>query len=400
MVQIIRKAALPLPGDVPESLREAAAVATTIRLREPRPPGFPLLFAGDLQLIEPALAFLHEHAVQRAHTVDTLRTYAEVLYDWFDTLEQNKISWSDADAADLIAYRSRMLLEPSSHTRRAYSIRTINHRVRGVSRFYEWAVRAGWLRNSPLIGRANDFSVAGRARSPRAMSADDPDRNLFVLRQFADLPRPLTTAQVRELMATLVPPYDLMARWQLYSGVRVSELLRLTVADVFSPAPSSRSAPELTHRLVDVLRKGRKPGYVIAPASLLEETTSYLSTHRRAWLARAARRGCASEPPGLFIGSRGSVVSKNRYQQVIHQAGLTCGFKATTHLLRATFACMMLARLEQLARQGAAINPLLVVKVLMGHEHIETTDRYLRTIAVDTSVLSEVLDSLLAGTPA
>jgi integrase len=92
-------------------------------------------------------------------------------------------------------------------------------------------------------------------------------------------------------------------------------------------------------------------------------------------------------------------VSKNRYQQVIHRAGLACGFKATTHLLRATFACMMLARLERLAKQGASINPLLIVKVLMGHEHIETTDRYLRAIAVDTCVLSEVLDSLIDGAP-
>ncbi len=33
----------------------------------------------------------------------------------------------------------------------------------------------------------------------------------------------------------------------------------------------------------------------------------------------------------------------------------------------------------------------------MGHEHIETTDRYLRAIAVDTCVLSEVLDSLHVG---
>jgi hypothetical protein len=40
-----------------------------------------------------------------------------------------------------------------------------------------------------------------------------------------------------------------------------------------------------------------------------------------------------------------------------------------------------------------------VVKVLMGHEHIETTDRYLRAIAVDACALKEVLDTLLSGTP-
>ncbi len=399
MVQIIRKAALPAPSEVPESLGVAAAHATTIRLREPRPAGFPLLFSAGLELLEPAVAFLHEHAVQRGHTTDTLRTYAEILYDWFETLEQNRIVWSDADAADLVAYRNRMLSEASAYTRRPYAIRTINHRVRGVLRFYEWAVRCRWLRASPLVGRANDFAIARRERVPRAANANDADSNLFVLRQFASLLRPLTSAQARELLAALVPPYDLMARWQLYTGLRVSELLRLTVAVVSKSATAMPGAAEHAHQVIDVLRKGRKCGYVIAPGSLLEETAGYASTHRRAPLARAARRRGAAEPPALFISSRGTAVSKNRYQQVIHHAGLACGFKATTHLLRATFACMMLARLERLAKQGAAINPLLIVKVLMGHEHIETTDRYLRAIAVDTCVLSEVLDSLIDGAP-
>ena len=396
MVQIIRKSALPAPAEVPEPLRPAAAMAAMIPLREPRPIGFPLLFSEDLDLIEPAVAFLHEHAVQRAHTADTLRTYAEILYDWFETLEQNRIAWSEADAADLITYRNRMLQEASAHTQRPYSIRTINHRVRGVLRFYEWAVRSGWLRASPLIGRANDFAIARRARPSRAARENDADANLFVLRQFASLPRPLSMAQARELLAALVPPYDLMARWQLYTGLRVSELLRLTVEDLFKPTAPQRAAPEPTHQVIDVLRKGRKSGYVIASASLLEETAGYVSTHRRAWLTRVARRQDAVETPALFIGSRGTAVSKNRYQQVIHCAGRARGFKATTHLLRATFACMMLARLERLAKEGASINPLLIVKVLMGHEHIETTDRYLRAIAVDTCALGEALDSLSA----
>ena len=99
----------------------------------------------------------------------------------------------------------------------------------------------------------------------------------------------------------------------------------------------------------------------------------------------------------MFINARGSPVGKNAYQRAISRAGQACGFKATTHLLRATFACMLLARLERLASQGVAINPLLVVKVLMGHERIETTDRYLRAIAVDACVLKEILDTLLSG---
>lgn len=361
-------------------------------LREPRPEGFPLLFKADLQLIEPAVAFLHEHSVQRAHTADTLRSYTEILYDWFETLEQNTVDWAEADAVDLVAYRNRMMQQPSVHTGRPYRVSTINHRVRGVLRFYDWAVRRHWLGASQLVGMSGDFSVARRPPPSRADTVQSADHSLFVLRQFEPLPRPLMSEQARELLAKLVPPYDLMARWQLYTGLRVSELLRLDVKAV-SRRPTSAAA----HHAIEVTRKGRKPGYVIASASLLDETAGYLSIHRHAWLQRARRRGRQAEHTALFINARGAPAGKNAYQRAISHAGLACGFKATTHLLRATFACMLLARLERLASEGAVINPLLVVKVLMGHERIETTDRYLRAIAVDASELKEVLDTLLSG---
>jgi integrase/recombinase XerD len=40
-----------------------------------------------MQLIEPAVAVLHEHAIQRAYTTETIRTYTEILIDWFDSLD-------------------------------------------------------------------------------------------------------------------------------------------------------------------------------------------------------------------------------------------------------------------------------------------------------------------------
>jgi len=395
MVQIIRKAILPLGPEVPEALRVAAEAAAAITLRAPRPAGFPLLFTAEFALIEPTVAFLHEHAVERAHTCDTVRTYAEVLYDWFDTLEQNGIAWEDADAVDLVRYRNRMMTQSSPQTGRPYSVRTINHRVRGVLRFYAWSVRSGWLNASPLIGRARDFHVARGTERLRSGTGESDDQTLFVLRQFEALPRPLSPHQARELLAALPPPYDLMARWQLYTGLRVSELLRLTVSDAEPPAASAGA-----FRLIDVRRKGRKPGYVIAAATLLEESGAYLRDCRRAWVVRRARRTGRDEcADRLFINSCGRCVSKNRYQQVIHATGRAAGFTATTHLLRATFACTMLARLEQLANAGAAINPLLILKILMGHEHLETTDRYLRAVAIDVCALGDVLDSLLGEGP-
>jgi site-specific recombinase XerD len=395
VVRIIHKGALPGPDEVPEAARAAAAAAADVIVREPRPAGFPLLFTADLQLIEPGVAFLHEHGIQRAHTSETLRTYAEILLDWFNALERNGISWDEADAVDLVAYRNRMLSAPSARTHRPYSIRTINHRIRGVLRFYEWAVRHSWLPTSPLVGRDTDFTIARRYNA-RSHRGDQDDHGIFLLRQFESLPRPLTGAQACELMARLMPPYDLIARWQLYTGLRVSELLRLSIKDFDKRDPEEAdcgSAPQ--RRVIEVLCKGRKHGYVMASASLIDETDVYRSQYRRAWLNRASRRGRRSHPDALFISDRGTAVKRNTYQGILRTTGGACGFKVTSHQLRATFACMMLARLEQIAAQGGAINPLLIVKVLLHHERIETTDRYLRAVAVDTHTLTGILDSLI-----
>ncbi|HRA75956.1 MAG TPA: site-specific integrase, partial [Propionicimonas sp.] len=125
------------------------------------------------------------------------------------------------------------------------------------------------------------------------------------------------------------------------AGGEPTGMMRLGVDDI-----NGRPTPLTAHHTIEITRKGRKPGYVIAPASLLDETDGYISGLRFAWLKRARRRGRAAHHPALFVNARGAPVSKNAYQRAVSRAGLACGFKATTHLLRATFACMLLARLE------------------------------------------------------
>src|SRR5258708_353162 len=64
MVEIIRKPSLPRPEEVPPGLRAAATAASDIKVREPRPVGFSLLFTSQMHLLEPVVGFLHERAIQ------------------------------------------------------------------------------------------------------------------------------------------------------------------------------------------------------------------------------------------------------------------------------------------------------------------------------------------------
>ena len=116
------------------------------------PAGLPILFDADMAIIEPAFVWLMEHAELsgRAQASETVRTYGEHLYDWFDSLEQSRIEWREADERVIAAYRNRMLENPSTHTGRPYARTTINARVSTVCRFYAWALDQGLIDHCPF----------------------------------------------------------------------------------------------------------------------------------------------------------------------------------------------------------------------------------------------------------
>ena len=127
------------------------------------PPGFPILLDDQMAILEPAFAFLIELATipGRSHAAETVRTYGEHLYDWFDSLEQSGLDWREIDICVVAAYRNRMLEGASPHTKRPYARSTINDRIRTVCRFYDWARRRGWISAVPFY--FEDVRVSGKA---------------------------------------------------------------------------------------------------------------------------------------------------------------------------------------------------------------------------------------------
>ena len=360
------------------------------------PPGFPILLDRHMAIIEPAFAYLIEHAtiLGRSRAAETVRTYAEHLYDWFDALEQSELDWRSANEAMIAAYRNRMLEQPSPHTRRPYARATINDRVRTVCRFYDWAYRRGLVED--LSFRMSDVrvfrgSAEGGLLGHLRPGASVIKANVLTVAEHERLPRPLRADELRRLFVALAPPYRLMAEWSLGTGLRRKELCALEAQQV----PETRHLDLDDDPLVSIplsVTKGDRPRTVYPPLRLVDRTHWYIGEDRAGLVRRSRRmRRNFRPPPNLFLYGRGDVVTRARLSAAFGAAFQRAGLAGSLHWLRHTFAMAMLVRLQRQAASNPDLNPLKIVQVLLGHSSIATTAIYLRCVELHGAELAESL---------
>lgn len=356
------------------------------------PTGFPILLDAQMAIIEPAFAYLLEHAVilGRSRASETVRTYGEHLYDWFDSLEQSALDWRQADEGTIAGYRNRMLEAPSPHTGRPYARATVNARVSTVCRFYDWAQDHGFVAASPVRRAEQVVLRSDEQRSGLARSA----ANCLTVRQAEVLPRPLRRDEIARLFEQLDPTARLAAQWALTAGLRRKEICGLTVKLI----PHSFAIDPASQPLVGVpltITKGSKPRTVYPPLRLIDRTNWYIGENRAAIIHRV-RRQCADyrAPVNLFITEQGVGLTRARLTAKLAAGFAAAGLDGSLHWLRHTFAMVMLVRLQIQARSNPDINPLKVVQVLMGHASITTTAIYLRCVELHERDLAESLNFL------
>jgi len=157
-----------------------------------------------MRLIEPACAwFQHLALVQgRTRSPATWRTYAEALYDWWQTCEANGWKWNRIGYKEVAACRNRMLSGTSDLTGRPYARSTINGRLRILALFYGWCAQRGLIATMPFI--TGELAV-GRARAPQMLAHLDArggrqKANELTVRHTRPLPRALPIAEIRRVM--------------------------------------------------------------------------------------------------------------------------------------------------------------------------------------------------------
>jgi site-specific recombinase XerD len=157
----------------------------------------------------------------------------------------------------------------------------------------------------------------------------------------------------------------------LYAGLRRSEILRLTFADV-----------NLDDGWIRVVRgKGRGGG---------KDRTTYaapeLAALLRTYLEERRRRHFASVE--FFTSRRGGHgVSERTFKRIVERVRATAGIHFSLHRLRHSFVTMLLRRNV----------PIHVVRELAGHRDIKTTERYTRVFDADKR--EHVRQLSFGGTP-
>ena len=262
--------------------------------------------------------------VEKNYSQHTLRAYANDLRSFQNHLEnvEGSMSFLDADSDLVRAWVADMVdkgVAPSSVARKMSSLRA----------FYDFLRTEGVVVHNPVASLKNPKQ---RKRLPVFVKEEDMD---FLLDE-------VSFGEGYEACR------DRMIIMCFYStGMRLSELVGLDVADV-----------DVERSVITVFGKRSKERVVPLGDEMKRELEKYIQQ----------RSLLKSDAPALFLSHTGSRVSHSFVYRMVKEklSSVTSVSKKSPHVLRHSFATVMLNNEAELG----------VVKELLGHERLTTTEVY------------------------
>jgi site-specific recombinase XerD len=274
--------------------------------------------------IIPILEIYSKHLQTLGKSVHTVKAYTHDLTgfaQWFAQTTGDAFDPQAIGPRDIAEYRSYQLT-------RGKKPATVNRRLVALQRFYQWAQKQGHTTNNPFESLEGVRVKQQQGIAPKWL---DPHQQMALLRAVRKGKSSRDLAIIELLMKT---------------GLRVSELIDLTLADV-----------ELAERAGKVIvREGKGGKYREVPLS--KEVRYALETY--------LQQRSEDESQRLFLGQRGPLnvpgvqylMAKYAYQARLQDV--------TPHSLRHTFG-------KNLVDAGVSLEQ---VAALLGHESLDTVMIY------------------------
>lgn len=258
------------------------------------------------------------------NTLKAYRSDWEQFARWYLETNGEPFDLRRLASIDLVDYRSH-------EQRRGRAAATINRRLAFLKRYVGWADRKD--ETAPdVAARVGDVAPIGRQRlAPRGLA------------------KPETRRLLRELELRGNPRDEAVIYTLLYTGLRVGELVHLTIADL------ELSPQKGTIHVRGPHVKGAKERSVPAPVQARRRIGAYLDERR----SEAELR--------VFLGQRGPIREDAVDRIVKKYAGFARIDGVSPHTLRHTFAYNYLENTQ---------NDLVGLAKILGHESLTTTQVY------------------------
>lgn len=343
--------------------------------------GFPLLIGLDGRRMEPAQDFLWD-VIAGSGRIASRRSwdvYGRAMYDFFAFVQANRLDWK-APAAEGLGGAIEAWRDWSRGTVGLSPV-TINHRLRVIARFYQWAVRKQLIDRLPF----DHATVQTRRTDPGFLAHVDAKGGQvvtpsFMLPERKEAIRFLTKEQIEvahQALSNLTHKlmFELMSR----TGLRQIECRTFPDSYVFDPTrrkdlhPGKKIRMCISPRNMEI--KGSKPRDIDMPYDLMEKLWDY-SVRRRQ--ARVNNRVDGQDFPHLFLTEQGAPYTKQAIGDIFRKLGRRVGFALNAHMLRHSYATYLLWSLRK--SKTFEGEPLLYVRDRMGHADVSTTAIYLHLI--------------------
>lgn len=339
--------------------------------------GFPILLDKNMRCIRPVLLFLIYECLHRGRVESkcSWRVYGQSLYDYFGFLEDKDLSWQfnffDSNHSVIAAYRD-WALDVSNNT-----ANTVNQRLRVIVRFYQYALKVGWIKTLPF--EFEEFTIP-KSRAFLAhihktrIKKQSPD---VMLKHRPGLLKVLSIDEVTCLLEGTACNITLnnIVRLELQTGLRKSEALTFPRKYVVNPFNYSKIPKYIRINLdpQDMLLKGGRPRTIDVPFGLMERLWDYILHERNHRLIGNS----IEEPEALFINRCGVPYSVNS-QSINTQIKNVLGY-AYQHMLRHTYATHTMCALKN-EHGGKSDYALMYIRDRLGHVSVTTTEKYLHYV--------------------
>lgn len=319
----------------------------------------PVLLDAEMRIVGPVFDFLRFQQL-KGRMPNTLVANGRDLKKYWEFLEDAGLSYervSPGELAEFIGYLRYGAADDSAcQPEPVRTGRTVNRILSTVHMFYQYHADMREINNPVLMHDRNRQAGMFKGLLCHARRESRTKQSVFKVKESSYRVHLVTEDEMRLFLSRLDRRRDILLYKLLYfTGARIQEILDLEIEDIPVPDPSSEVG--VFHQI----RSKGKTRDLYVPMRLIEELDDYIFEERNL---------IETEHSYVFISGHLGYEGKpltyraayDKLKKVQEQTGLSFNF----HDLRHGFC-------SRLAQTGMDVS---IIRILMGHEHIATTQRY------------------------